>query len=938
MKRVFYYFAIFIFISFMAVGSILGYLAHSYLNQTAEVKVKRDLGILAATTQGALANNDYECVEEQVFLWGELEPHIVSFKVIIDDDIELAKYVRKIQTSSILHLTQTTLLPSGRVITFSIEYDLSENDQNAAIIAVIFLSMSFCIAVVFIFFLWRILQRLAFSPLNHEIAERKQIQEGLRDSEKRYRGFMEASPDAIAVFDENGRIIMLNSRMEKMFGYPRQELLGKSPEILMPERFRSRHIEHLAKFYANPTLRPMGVGCGAFALRKDGTEFPVDVSLGPLHAEEGLIVIAAIRDITERQQAEKALQESENRFRDFFANAPIGFHIFGPDQIITDINDAELDMIGYTHDEIVGKKTWADIIIPSQAEQFKKHWNDILTEGNVRNLEYTLVHKQGRHIDVLLNASSRFDETGKFINSRGNILNITERKQAKKMAFDLARILEESLNEIYIFDANTLKFLQANKGARANLGYSTEQLRELTPLDLKTGFSDEYFDDLLKPLRTKEKEQIEFVTKHQRKDGSFYDIEVHLEMTTFRSVPVFVAIILDITDRKRAEKALHESERKFRTLFEQSADAILIIEEGKFIDCNKASVKLLGYSNKEELLRTHPAQLSPEFQPDGSRSFEKANELMSVAFERGSNRFEWDHKRCNGEVFPVEVLLTAVTLADRNFLHVVWRDITERKHAEQERERLLKTLAAKNEDLQSIVYVASHDLKSPLVNIQGFSGELATACKQIEVILHSNKTPVEMQRELDSVLNNDIPESLRFIRAGTTKMQALLKGLLEVSRVGTAVFKTESIDVNEMVDLIITNIQYQITSSGTDVSIDDLPDCIGDSTHINQVFTNILNNAVKYLDPNRKGAIHVSGQVQGGKSIYCIEDNGLGIAPAHQPKIFELFHRLEPEGKVKGDGLGLTIARRILDREGGKIWVESESEKGSRFFVSLPHA
>lgn len=140
-----------------------------------------------------------------------------------------------------------------------------------------------------------------------------------------------------------------------------------------------------------------------------------------------------------------------------------------------------------------------------------------------------------------------------------------------------------------------------------------------------------------------------------------------------------VSLPRDITERKQAEKALIESEKKYRTLFEQSADAILIIEDDKFVDCNLATIKMLGYKRKEELLDIHPSQLSPEIQPDGRNSLEKANEMMSIAYAQGSHHFEWDHKRKNGEVFPVEVLLTAVPYDEKKILHVVWQDITERK-------------------------------------------------------------------------------------------------------------------------------------------------------------------------------------------------------------------------------------------------------------------
>ena len=144
----------------------------------------------------------------------------------------------------------------------------------------------------------------------------------------------------------------------------------------------------------------------------------------------------------------------------------------------------------------------------------------------------------------------------------------------------------------------------------------------------------------------------------------------------------------DITERNRAKDILGKSEKKYRSLFEKSTDAILIIEGDRFVDCNPATAKILGYKDMNELLETHPSELSPQKQADGRDSFEKANEMMSIAFDCGSNRFEWQHKRKNGEVFPVEVLLTDISSKEKSLLHVVWRDITERKQAEEELNKL----------------------------------------------------------------------------------------------------------------------------------------------------------------------------------------------------------------------------------------------------------
>lgn len=255
---------------------------------------------------------------------------------------------------------------------------------------------------------------------------------------------------------------------------------------------------------------------------------------------------------------------------------------------------------------------------------------------------------------------------------------------------------------------------------------------------------------------------------------------------------------------------------------------------------------------------------------------------------------------------------------------------------ELEREKLLKALTAKNKELQSIVYIASHDLKSPLVNIEGFSGELKNNCKQIIQILKDFDTGDEVMQRIMPLTEKNIPESLSFISDSTSKMRVLLDGLLHVSRVGTVDVNIGPLNMNDIVDNVCRSMEFQVKEAEVEVSKDDLPGCVGDAEMINQLFSNLIGNALKYFDPDRKGKIQITGKVENSHSIYCVEDNGIGIAVEHQPKIFELFHRLNPKDSVGGEGLGLTIITRILDRLNGHIRVESEVGKGSKFFVSLP--
>ncbi|MHC4770920.1 MAG: ATP-binding protein [Planctomycetota bacterium] len=385
---------------------------------------------------------------------------------------------------------------------------------------------------------------------------------------------------------------------------------------------------------------------------------------------------------------------------------------------------------------------------------------------------------------------------------------------------------------------------------------------------------------------------------------------------------------------EQSNKAISRSEEKHRRIIDNLTGSFVFTHDarGNFNYVSSSATDVLGYSTEEflthytEYLTDHPV----------NRDITKYKEQILKGVQQPSYEIQMYHK--NGNLRWLEVSEVPVRNDAGSIIAVegIAHDVTERKRSEEEREKLLKVLEAKNKELQSIVYVASHDLKSPLVNIGGFSAILNEDCQELIDLLKELDFSGNGMQRIRSLTEQEMPESLTFIAASAKKMQLLLDGLLQVSRVGTAEVTIAPLKMNEMMDKIGQSMQFQISKTEAQFTIGDLPDCLGDEAMINQVFSNLIDNALKYLDPERPGIINVSGWIDGERAIYCVEDNGTGIAASHVGKIFEVFHRLHPNDSTGGEGLGLSIVMRMLDRLDGKVHVESEPGKGSRFVVSLP--
>jgi signal transduction histidine kinase len=253
-----------------------------------------------------------------------------------------------------------------------------------------------------------------------------------------------------------------------------------------------------------------------------------------------------------------------------------------------------------------------------------------------------------------------------------------------------------------------------------------------------------------------------------------------------------------------------------------------------------------------------------------------------------------------------------------------------------------RDLAHKQQENEMFVYSVSHDLRSPLVNLKGFSQELAEVCGEMRALLADDSVPQSLRERGLALVDNQMAESIGFIQTSVTRLSRFIDALLQLSRVGRVEYQWQTVDVAPLVEAIISSMAVTIDQKGAEITVGPLATVWGDPLAIEQVFANLIINALNYLDPARPGCVEMGCSVEaaptgGGQAFHTfyVRDNGVGIPEAHRSRLFQAFQRLHPQ-MAEGEGMGLMTVRRIVERHAGKIWVESAAGVGSTFFLTLP--
>jgi PAS domain S-box-containing protein len=380
--------------------------------------------------------------------------------------------------------------------------------------------------------------------------------------------------------------------------------------------------------------------------------------------------------------------------------------------------------------------------------------------------------------------------------------------------------------------------------------------------------------------------------------------------------PLFGVTIRDLSERRAMEAALRDAQARFDGIISISTDAIVSVDEGqRIVFFNQGAEQTFGYG-AEEVIGMPLEMLIPQRFRDDHHQEVSGFGRSPVRARRMGERGQISGLRKDGEEFPAEASISRYMLGGKRIFTAVLRDSTERQRTEEALARQAAELARSNSDLEQFAYVASHDLQEPLRMVASYTQLLG--------------------RRYADRLDDDAREFIGYAVDGVTRMQSLINDLLAYSRVGTRGDEFAETDTSAVLARVLATLGAAIEENDAVVSFDALPTIRADAGQLAQLFQNLIANAIKFRRPEVAPRVHIGAERQERGWLFSVRDNGIGIGPEYADRIFVIFQRLHSRSEYPGTGIGLSICKKIVERHGGEIRMESTPGEGTTFLFDIP--
>ncbi|AGB36227.1 PAS domain-containing sensor histidine kinase [Natronococcus occultus] len=751
--------------------------------------------------------------------------------------------------------------------------------------------------------------------LYYDITDRKRSESALRESREEFRSLVDTVEEyAIFRLDPDGRVISWNTGAERIKEYDREEILGESFSVFYTPEDRAAGVpeRNLERATERGSLEDEG-----WRVRADGSQFWANVTITPIRDADGTHrgYLKVTKDMTERRRREQRL---ENELEDVFSRITDAFYAVDEEFRFTHVNDRAEELLQHPEEDLLGERLWD--VFPSAAE-IDEVWTAFHTAQETQ--EATSYEVYYDTLGFWVEANLYPSETGISVYFR----DVTDRKEREQYLEDTKEQLEAATEAgaVGTWEWNVAEdtFVAGASFART-FGLDPERAREGFPLErVLSSIHEDDRDRVAARIEDALERCGEYEAEYRVRDA---DGEIrwvfargHVECDEAGEAETFPGALTDITERKRAELEAETQRRQLETLFRVlPVGAVVADADGSLVRANAAAREIWGGD-------VFDADSVDEYEKyaavwaDSGKPVEPDEWTMSQVL-RGEEVTEpnvYEIRTFDGErrIIMEHGMPVRDERGDVDRAVVTLTDITERREYQRRLEETVDRLETSNERLEDFAYAASHDLQEPLRMVSSY----------LRLI----------EDRYGDALDADGEEFLEFAIDGADRMRNMIDGLLEYSRVETKGNPFEPTDLETVVEGVLADLQLRIEESDADVTVDRLPRVNGDPDQLRQVFQNLLSNAIEYSG-DEPPVIRVDAERRGEWWTVSVHDEGLGIDPDDQDRIFEVFQRLHGRGEHEGMGIGLAVCQRIVERHGGEIRVDSEPGEGTTFSVTLP--